>query len=294
MSETDRLARFVDSLRTRLIADSSQAGPSGTGSDSGSNRGYDHGLSDPSHVSSAELRSRDAGILAGSAWFDALLRSADSHARIDWALADGQRIRAGMTLAWLQTSASALAQSREMMTILALMSGTASSAHEYVERVKGTHTDIYVTRHALPDLRDLQLAAAQSAGVVVDDGLVLALNAVHCTTAGSVAAAVAHARQQHPDARINLEVTSLELLDAGLEAGVDAVVLTGLASHVLARAVNMADAHRRRFCSHLQIQATGDITLANIREIADTGVDRIRVPALTNQLRTLLFDLVLI
>ena len=87
------------------------------------------------------------------------------------------------------------------------------------------------------------------------------------------------------------KIETLEELEQALEAGCDGVLLDNLASHVLARAVNMADAHRRRFRRDIVIEASGDISLRNVREVADTGVDRISIGGLTKHIRATDFSM---
>lgn len=250
-------------------------------------------LTSPDTPVSAELRANDNGILAGRACFDAVFAACDDQARVTWSLGDGERVRAGTAVARINTECSALtAAEGAALDLLALMSGIAGTARDYVERVKGTRTEIAVTRHALPGLRDIQCHAAQCGRAIIPDASrQLVIGQAHRVAAGDVSTAVGHARQTMPDAELIVDVDSLETLESALEAGVDAVVLVDLASHVLARAVNMAHAHRRRFRSQLRIEATGAMSLATVREIADTGVDRIGVPALTRQLRAPGFEL---
>lgn len=250
-------------------------------------------LASPDSPVSAELRANDNGILAGSACFDAAFAACDAQARVTWSMSDGERLRAGTPIAQISTHCGALASAHDAaLDLLALMSGTAGTARDYVERVKGTRTEIAVTRHALPGLRTIQCQAAQYGGALIaDTSRQLVIGQAHQAAAGHITAAVTHARQAMPDAEVVVDIDSLETLESALEANVDAVVLVDLASHVLARAVNMADAHRRRFRSQLRIEATGDVSLATVREIADTGVDRIGVPALTRQLRAPGFEL---
>lgn len=252
-----------------------------------------HSLARPDTRVSAELRASENGVLAGSACFDAAFKACDADARMTWSMSDGERLRAGAPIAQISTHCGALAAAHgAALDLLALMSGIAGTARDYVDRVKGTRTDIAVTRHALPGLRNIQCHAAQCGGAVIPDATTrLTIGQAHQVAAGGVSAAVTHARQAMPEAEVAVAIDSLETLETALEANVDAVLLVDLASHVLARAVNMADAHRRRFRRQLRIEATGDISLATVREIADTGVDRIGVPALTRQLHAPGFEL---
>lgn len=272
----------VSQLIARALAESPTAPP--------------HSLVSPDTRVSAELRASENGVLAGSACFDAAFSTCDADARIVWSISDGERLRAGMPIAQISTHCGALAAAQSAaLDLLALMSGIAGTARDYVERVKGTRTDITVTRHALPGLRDIQCHAAHCGGAMIPDAArQVIIGRPHQLSAGGIHAAVTHARQTLADTEVVVDIDSLETLESALEANVDAVVLVDLASHVLARAVNMADAHRRRFRSQLRIEATGDVSLATVREIADTGVDRIGVPALTRQLRAPGFELAIV
>ena len=109
--------------------------------------------------------------------------------------------------------------------------------------------------------------------------------------AGSIETAVAKAREIAAGQFVQVEIETLEELEQALEAGCDGVLLDNLASHVLARAVNMADAHRRRFRRDIVIEASGDISLRNVREVADTGVDRISIGGLTKHIRATDFSM---
>lgn len=237
----------------------------------------------------AVLVARENAILAGTAWFDTVFTSLDPDIRIEWRYGDGQRIPDDETLCTVQGAVRMLLTGkRTALNFLQMMSGVASTTHEYVERVKGTGTAIVDTRETLPGLRSAEKYAVYCGGgenhrLGLYDAFVIKAN--HIAAAGSVEAAVDRARKVAPELTVQVEVETLEELDETLEAGVDAILLDSFATHVLARAVNKAKAHGRRFRRDIMIEAAGDISLRNVREIADTGVDRIAIGELTRHVR---------
>lgn len=252
-------------------------------------------LADADAPAHAVVVARENAILSGRPWFDAVFAALDAEIRIDWRYADGERMRSETPVCELRGPARAvLSGERTALNFLQLLSGVASATHDYVERVKGTDTEIVDTRKTLPGLRSAQRYAVRCGGGVnhrfgLFDAILIKEN--HIMAAGGINAAVAGARAQSPDLFLQVEVETLEELDAALEAGVDAVLLDNFATHVLARAVHMTDAHRRRFRRHIIIEASGDITRTNVREIADTGVDRISIGGLTKHVRATDFSM---
>lgn len=241
----------------------------------------------------ATLIARENAVLAGTAWFDTTFKSINPDVQIEWRYSDGQRILKDVPLCTLQGPTRALLTGeRTALNFLQMMSGVASTTHEYVERVKGTNTAIVDTRKTLPGLRSAQKYAVRCGGgdnhrFGLYDAILIKEN--HIIGAGSIEAAVNRAREMSPELTIQVEVETLEELDQTLEADVqstvDAILLDNLPTHVLARAVNMAKAHRQRFRHHIMIEASGNINLRNVREIADTGVDRISIGGLTKHVR---------
>src|SRR5699024_10189269 len=229
----------------------------------------------------AVLIARESAILAGTAWFDAAFRAIHPDMHIEWLHADGQRIAKDTPLCELQGPTRALLTGeRTALNFLLLLSGVATATHEFVERVKGTDTAIVDSRKTLPGLRSAQQYAIRCGGGSNHRrGLydAILIKDKHIAGAGSIAAAVERARAQSPELPIQVEIETLDELEQALEAGVEAVLLDNLPTHVLARAVNMAKAHGRRFRRDIMIKASGNISLKNVREVADTGVTRISI-----------------
>lgn len=252
-------------------------------------------LVDDNRPARAKVVCRERAILAGSAWFDRVFAVLDPEISVRWHLADGQRMTAEQTICEITGPVrSLLSGERTALNFLQLLSGVASATHGYVERVKGTNTAIVDTRKTLPGLRSAQKYAVRCGGGAnhrfgLYDAILIKEN--HIMAAGSIDAAVTRSREQSPELFLQVEIETLTELEQALEAGIDGVLLDNLPTHVLARAVNMAHAHRRRFRRDIVIEASGDITLKNIREIADTGVDRISIGGLTKHVRATDFSM---
>lgn len=252
-------------------------------------------LVDVDTPATAHVVARENAILAGAPWFEAVFARLDPAVTINWAFRDGQRLRAGAPVCELRGPARALLTGeRTALNFLQLLSGVASSTYDFVERVKGTRTQIVDTRKTLPSLRSAQKYAVRCGGGInhrfgLFDAFLIKEN--HIMASDSIESVVARAREQSPDTFLQVEVETLDELEQALEAGVDAVLFDNFATHVLARAVNKTDAHRRRFRRQIVIEASGDLTLKNVREIADTGVDRISIGGLTKHVRATDFSM---
>jgi nicotinate-nucleotide pyrophosphorylase (carboxylating) len=252
-------------------------------------------LVDETLQASARVVVRENAILSGAPWFERSFKALDERVQIDWLSNDGERIRSNTTVCEIRGPVRALLTGeRTALNFLQLLSGVATSTFEFVERVKGTYTQIIDTRKTLPGLRSAQRYAVRCGGGMnhrfgLFDAILIKEN--HIMAAGSIETAVRRARDSAAGQFVQVEIETLEELEQALEAGCDGVLLDNLASHVLARAVNMADAHRRRFRRDIVIEASGDINLRNVREIADTGVDRISIGGLTKHLRATDFSM---
>ena len=252
-------------------------------------------LVDETLQASARVVVRENAILSGAPWFERSFKALDERVQIDWLSNDGERIRSNTTVCEIRGPVRALLTGeRTALNFLQLLSGVATSTFEFVERVKGTNTQIIDTRKTLPGLRSAQRYAVRCGGGMnhrfgLFDAILIKEN--HIMAAGSIETAVSRARDSAAGQFVQVEIETLEELEQALEAGCDGVLLDNLASHVLARAVNMADAHRRRFRRDIVIEASGDINLRNVREIADTGVDRISIGGLTKHLRATDFSM---
>ncbi|TAL86614.1 MAG: carboxylating nicotinate-nucleotide diphosphorylase [Rhodanobacter sp.] len=232
----------------------------------------------------AELTCRDNAVLAGSAWFDACFRRMDPQTRIEWFAQDGQRIAAGAIVCRLSGRARALVSAeRPALNFLQLLSATATAAAAYVEAVAGTHVRLLDTRKTLPGLRLAQKYAVRCGGgrnqrMGLYDAILIKEN--HITAAGSLAAAVQLARRLHPSLPLEVEVENLEQLDEALEASPDRIMLDNFSLSLLGEAVRIT-------AGRIPLEASGNVDLHSIGDMARTGVDYISVGALTKHVRAI-------
>ena len=227
----------------------------------------------------ANVVTRDDAVLCGTAWFDEVFRQLDERITITWHAQDGDRIGAGQTLCHLHGPARAVLSGERMaLNFLQLLSGVATQTRRYVDAVHGTRATILDTRKTLPGLRKAQKYAVTCGGgknhrLGLFDGVLIKEN--HILAAGSIAHAVQQAKTSTPQGiPIEIEVEDLQQLREALAAGADSLLLDNFDLDTLRKAV---DYTRGR----ATLEASGGITLENVRAIAETGVDFISVGVLT-------------
>lgn len=239
----------------------------------------------------ARVIAREPATLCGQAWFNCCFSEVDSHIQIDWAVEDGDLVYPDQVLCRLTGPARALLTAeRCALNFLQTLSGTATSTRLYVNKIKGTRARILDTRKTIPGLRRAQKYAVFCGGGVnhrhgLYDGILIKENHIHA--AGNIAAAVAKGRERHAGIPLGVEVENIGEVEQALQASADYILLDNFETHLLARAVNMAERHKRFSTDKIELEASGNITLDNIREIADTGVDRISIGGLTKHVRAI-------
>jgi nicotinate-nucleotide pyrophosphorylase (carboxylating) len=232
----------------------------------------------------ARVVTREAAVLCGTAWFDAVFRALDPAVRIGWERADGDRIAADDVLCTVEGRARPiLSGERSALNFLQLLSGTATEARRFADAVAGTRCTVLDTRKTLPGLRTAQKYAVRVGGcgnhrMGLYDMVLVKEN--HIAAAGGIAAAVQKARETAPDLRLEVEVESLAELEEALGAGADIVMLDDFSL------ADMKDAVRRT-AGKAKLEASGSVDLARLREIAATGVDYVSVGALTKHVRAI-------
>lgn len=198
---------------------------------------------------------------------------------------DGDRVAPGQTIGWVRGRAAALlGAERVALNLLQRLSGIATLTRAYVDAVAGTGAAILDTRKTTPGLRALEKYAVRAGGgtnhrLGLDDAMLIKEN--HVRLAGGVAPAIRAAQAHRGAAKwIEVEVNSLAELDEALAERPDAILLDNFAPELVREAVARArarDSERR-----IALEASGGITLANVRQFAEAGVDRISVGALTH------------
>ena len=226
----------------------------------------------------AHVISREQAIVCGQEWVDEVFRRLDSEIMVEWHCNDGEMVTADQQLFTVRGNARAiLTGERTALNFLQLLSATATNARVYADLVADTDVILLDTRKTIPGLRTAQKYAVVCGGcqnhrVGLFDAFLIKEN--HITACGSIAAAVAQARSNHPDRQVEVEVEDLQQLQQALDAGADVIMLDNFTNNQLREAVRV-NAHRAR------LEASGGVTRQTIRSIAKSGVDFISIGALT-------------
>lgn len=246
-------------------------------------------LVDGSRQTRATVISREPGVLCGTAWFDECVRRLDPQARVTWHAADGERITANQLLCEIDANARALLSAeRSALNFLQLLSAVASKARIYADAIAGTKAQVVDTRKTLPGLRVAQKYAVRCGGggnhrLALWDAILIKENHIHAAggIAGVMAAAQKVAKAAGKRCRfIQIEVESLDELETALAAGATMILLDNFSLDMMREAA-------RRTAGRAVLEASGNVTLETIRGIAETGVDRISVGALTKDVKAL-------
>ena len=234
--------------------------------------------------SAATVITREDAVLCGTAWFDAVFAQLDPTVRISWLEQDGDAIQAGQELCRLCGPTRALLSGeRCALNFLQTLSATATATHRYVAAIAGTGAQILDTRKTIPGLRAAQKYAVRCGGgrnhrMGLYDAILIKEN--HIVAAGSIERAISSARQLSPDLSIEVEVENLEQLQQALAAHADSILLDNFALDDLPAAVTLS-------AGRAKLEASGGITLDNVRDIASTGVDFISVGSLTKHIQAI-------
>lgn len=233
-------------------------------------------------VSDARILVRERAVLCGAAWVEEVFRQLDSSIVLGWQCDDGDELTPGDEVCRLRgPSRALLSGERTALNLLQTLSGTATSTHAYVSAVTGTRAVILDTRKTIPGLRLAQKYAVRCGGgsnhrIGLYDAVLIKEN--HIAAAGSLRAAVEAASEHAGSVMIEVEVESLSQLEDALATRIDRVLLDNFNIAELARAVAIRDAAGGKF---IGLEASGGITLENVRAVAETGVDFISVGAIT-------------
>ena len=227
-------------------------------------------------------------VLCGCAWFEEAFRRVDDAVEMRWLHGDGARLAAGDEVCRIDGRARAmLTAERTAINLLQTLSATATAARRYVDAVAGTGARITDTRKTLPAMRVAQKYAVAVGGarnhrIGLFDQVLIKEN--HIAAAGGVAEALRRARGVAEESRIEIEVENLTQLREALAADATRIMLDNFGLDELREAVAMAG-------GRAELEASGNVSLDNVREIAQTGVDIISVGALTKHLSAADFSL---
>ena len=232
----------------------------------------------------SRIVTREDGILCGTAFALEAFQQIDPSCHVEWAAQDGDAIAADSLVCTLSGPARALLTGeRTSLNFLQLLSGTASTAGQYAARVAHTGVKLLDTRKTLPGLRLAQKYAVTCGGcynhrIGLFDAFLIKEN--HISAAGSIAKAVAAARDVAPDKPVEVEVENEAELEQALTAGADRIMLDNFTLEALRDAVSHT-------AGGAELEASGNVTDETLVAIAETGVDFIPIGALTKHVRAL-------
>ena len=230
----------------------------------------------------ATIISREDMILAGQPWVNALIAAFDPSVQITWLKNDGDLVRANETIFKLAGSArSLLTVERPALNFVQTLSAVASKTAEYVKQLDGLNTKLLDTRKTLPGLRIAQKYAVAVGGgqnhrLGLFDAFLIKEN--HIMAAGGIAQAITKAHQIAPGKPVEVEVETWAELEQALEAQADIVMLDNFSQQQMIDAV-------KHVAGRCKLEASGNITIANLREVATTGVDYISMGVLTKDVK---------
>ena len=226
----------------------------------------------------ATVITREAGVLCGTQFVDAVFYAVDAGVSVKWNKADGDRLAPNDVLFTLAGNArSILTGERAALNFLQMLSGTASYSASLVSIVEGTNAKLLDTRKTIPGFRNAQKYAVTCGGcfnhrIGLFDAFLIKEN--HIAACGGIRQAIEQARQSAPAKPIEIEVENLQELEQALTAKADRVMLDNFTLDDMRRAVAMTR-------GEAELEASGNVTEATLRGIAETGVDFISIGALT-------------
>ena len=232
----------------------------------------------------ATIISREDMVLAGQPWVDALIKAYDPSVQITWLKNDGDWVKANETIYKLAGSArSLLTVERPAFNFVQTLSAVATKTAEYVKYLEGTPTKLLDTRKTLPGLRIAQKYAVAVGGgqnhrLGLFDAFLIKEN--HIMAAGGIAQAIAKAHQIAPGKPVEVEVETWDELNQALEAKADIVMLDNFSQQQMIDAV-------KHVAGRCKLEASGNITLENLSQVAQTGVDYISMGVLTKDVKAI-------
>jgi nicotinate-nucleotide pyrophosphorylase (carboxylating) len=242
------------------------------------------------HRVTGRVVAKEAAVICGRPWFDACVLALDATATVTWAVSEGSAVEVGTEVCRIEGDARALLSAeRPALNFLQTLSAVATVTRQYVDAIAGLSPNpkgcaVLDTRKTLPGLRQAQKYAVRTGGgknhrMALWDGILIKEN--HIAAAGGVAPALAAAFALNSGVVVQIEVESVEEMQAALTAG---------AEHILLDDFTLADMHRAfavnaAAAQPAVLEVSGGVSLDSIRDIAKTGVDRISVGKLTKDVR---------
>jgi nicotinate-nucleotide pyrophosphorylase (carboxylating) len=236
------------------------------------------------NISLATVISREPCVFCGLDWFEETYRQLDDEILIDWCVDDGDSIEAGQIICTLSgSSQNIVTGERVALNFVQTLSATATLAARYAASVKDTNAKVLDTRKTIPGLRMAQKYAVSCGGcenhrLGLFDAFLIKEN--HINACGSIASAVTEARFHNPEMKVEVEVENMDELQQAIDAGADRVLLDNFDIEGMRQAVQQC-------AGKVITEASGNITLDNIHQVALTGVDYISTGSLTKDIKAI-------
>ncbi|WP_101102729.1 carboxylating nicotinate-nucleotide diphosphorylase [Macromonas bipunctata] len=242
-------------------------------------------LVDPARRARARVLARESAVVCGAPWVQAAVAALDPTAQITWHVPEGQRCAPDQVVLEIEGHAQALLTAeRTALNFLQLLSAVATKTAEYVQAVAGTRAQIVDTRKTLPGLRLAQKYAVTVGGgtnhrMGLYDAVLIKEN--HIEAAGGVTPVLQRVQATAPDAKfVQIEVETLAQLEEALQAGAQMVLLDNMDLPTLREAVRLN-------AGRAILENSGGVNLNSVRALAETGVDRISIGALTKDVKAI-------
>ncbi|WP_347453320.1 carboxylating nicotinate-nucleotide diphosphorylase [Acinetobacter thermotolerans] len=230
----------------------------------------------------ATIISREDMVLAGQPWVNTLIQAYDPKVEVIWLKNDGDRVQANEAFLKLAGSArSLLTVERPALNFVQTLSAVATKTASYVKELEGLNTKLLDTRKTIPGLRIAQKYAVTVGGgqnhrLGLFDAFLIKEN--HIMAAGGIQQAIERAHSIAPGKPVEVEVETWDELNQALEAKADIVMLDNFSQQQMIDAV-------KHVAGRCKLEASGNITIANLREVASTGVDYISMGVLTKDVK---------
>jgi nicotinate-nucleotide pyrophosphorylase (carboxylating) len=236
------------------------------------------------NISLATVISRESCVFCGLDWFEETYRQVDEDILIDWCVDDGDNIEADQVICTISGSSQKIVTGeRTALNFVQTLSATATLSARYATAVADTKTKVLDTRKTIPGLRMAQKYAVSCGGcenhrLGLFDAFLIKEN--HINACDSILNAVNEARFFNPDLKVEVEVENMDELQQAIDAGADRALLDNFDITALTQAVNICK-------GKIISEASGNITIENISDVANTGVDYISTGALTKDIKAI-------
>ena len=235
-------------------------------------------------IAKVDIIAKEKGVIAGTEVFKIVFKILGD-VEVDFSVNDGEKVEKGQHFGQVSGDAKKILMGeRVALNYMQRMCGISTLTREFVERLEGTKVKLLDTRKTTPNMRIFEKYSVKVGGGTnhrfgLNDGVMIKDN--HIEAAGGIKNAVSLARKNSPFVRkIEVEVESIEQLNEALEAKADIIMLDNMDIKTLKEAVKLID-------NRVEVEASGNVTLDNIREIAKTGVDFISTGAVTHSFKVL-------